>query len=63
MEMFKDWDWIQWYLFVCVFLNLALGFFLDGHEKSYVNTHHSFRRDVLAFFFALPIIGRVFGWW
>lgn len=52
-------DWIQVYYLILVSIGFGASICLHGQERS----NHNFWVDLLAYPIALPIMGRIFGWW
>lgn len=53
----KNYDWIQWYSFICFALTIIVLCF-DAETK--VRTYQD---RVVNLLFGLPWIGRLLGWW
>lgn len=57
----SNWDWVQWYYAVNIGIGIGAAMYLDGETKK--QTTHSMDAHFANILFAMPIIGRVFGWW
>ncbi len=54
-----QYDWIQWYYLALYALNVTLGLALHGNARD----RYDFRYTFISMVLALPITGRLLGWW